>query len=219
MTRKGYRISRTMVPADSMALVTLAQAKAVLGIDPADTSQDAALTQHIDQVSLAIGNYCDRIFVHQTYRDQFRYTCSWIAPGEPLRVRQFPIVTDVAGAPLLIVTEDGAAVDPAGIEIDSETGLVYRLTSTLGVGTWTGMSIVTDYDGGFEPIPADVQGAALEWITARWAARGRDPALRSETIPDVISQVWATTSDMTSSTFAVPGGVQSLLAPYRLWWA
>jgi Phage gp6-like head-tail connector protein len=211
----NYRISRLITPAASLALITLDQAKAALGIDPADTSQDAALTQQIDQVSRAIDNYCDRIFVRQGYTDQYRYVYNWLASGEPLLTRQLPIAADVAGAAVVTISEDGVAVDLASFEADLERGALYRLDGTAP-SSWTGTSIVVDYDAGFVPIPEDVQSAALEWLTARWKAQGRDPALRSETIPDVITQVWSSDA-VSTTTSSIPSGVQDWLAPYRLW--
>lgn len=218
MTAPNYHISRVVTPADSLALVTLDQVKAALGIDLADTSQDAALTQQIAQVSRAIDNYCDRTFARQGYRDQFRYVYNWLTSGEPLRTRQahFPIGVD--GLPVVIITEDGAALDPALWEADIATGELYRLGGANVIGTWTGSTIVVDYDGGFDPIPSDVQGAALEWVNVRWSTRGRDPTLRGQTIPDVIEEVYADPSRNNSgATAAMPGLVLDWLQPYRLW--
>jgi hypothetical protein len=216
MTR-NYRISRVMVPATSTALITLDEAKTALGISLADTSQDAAITQQIDQVSAAINNYCDRIFVRQTYEDHFRYVCQWVAPGKPIRTRQYPIPTDLDGVPLLTVTEDGAAIDPTMWEIDIETGWLYRLNGSNAVASWSGNSIIVDYDGGYDTIPADLQGAALDWLKIRRAGAGRDPLLRSETIPDIISQTWATAVDLASAATSIPSSVRDWLSGYRYW--
>jgi hypothetical protein len=164
-----YRISRVTTPATSLALVTLDQAKAALGIDPADTSQDAALQQQIDSVSQAINNYCDRVFVVQSYRDQVRGACGrW---GEPLVTRQYPIVLDPGGVPLVAVVDDGAALDPTLLEVYPETGSLYRLdAASLDPSVWASPLLVVDYTAGFDPIPADVQSAALEYLAARWFA-------------------------------------------------
>jgi Phage gp6-like head-tail connector protein len=207
----GYTITRVITPAASLALVTLDQAKAALGIDPADTSQDALIQQEIDAVSGAINNYCDRIFVRQTYRDQIRRACDWLGTGRPLETRQWPIPLDNTGAPVLTVTEDGAILDPALWEIEVETGSVYRLDTSAMIYSWIGQVILLDYDAGYDVVPADVEGAALEYLTSRWAARGRDPALRRQTVPDVLTQDWytdATTPSMSST-------VRDWLAPYR----
>jgi hypothetical protein len=215
MPPTNYRITRVIAPASSLALVSLDQAKVALGIDPADTSKDALIQQYIDQVSLAIDNYCDRTFVRQTYRDQNRYVCNWLAPGKPLMTRQWPIPLDDGGAPVLTVSEDSALVDPVQWEVEIETGSLYRLDTSAAVNSWTGNLIVIDYDAGYDEIPPDVQGAALEYLMVRWSSAGRDPALRSETIPDVISQTYTDTT--IAGATAVPSGVRDWLTPYRRW--
>ena len=215
-TNVRYRITRTVTRADSLALITLDQAKETLGIDPGDTSQDAALEQQIEAVSAAVNGYCNRVFVVQSYQDSLRYVTNWLYAGEPLRTRQFPIVVDDLGVPSVAVIENGAALDVAYWEVYPEEGALYRLNGDIS-GAWTGAAIVIDYTAGFDPIPADVQGACLEWLTARWHAVGRDPALRSETIPDLITQVYA--GDMGAGTAAgsMPPGARDLLGPYRIW--
>jgi hypothetical protein len=208
----GYRITRVVTPADSLALVTLEQAKDILNIDPADTSQDAELKEQIDATSQAINNYCDRIFVVQTYRDQVRGACGrW---GEPLVTRQYPIAVDSAGVPLLLtVTDDGAALDPTLLEVYPETGSLYRLDAASSApSAWASPLLVVDYTAGFDTIPSDVQSAALQLLAARWFAMGRDPTLRTESIPDVITHVYY--SDTTSP--GMPSGVREFLAPYRI---
>lgn len=108
MRPRGYCISRVITPASSLALMTLDQAKTALGIDLADTSQDAAIMQEIAAVSAAIDNYCDRIFIRQTYRDQLRSVCNWLPQGHPIQTEQWPIPLAETGASILTVTEDGA---------------------------------------------------------------------------------------------------------------
>jgi hypothetical protein len=206
----GYRITRTVTPAPSLALVSVDQAKEALGIDSADTSQDAALTAQIDAVSIAINNYCDRVFAVQTYRDQYREVCgNW---GEPLVMRQYPL--DTTG---LVITENGGALNLALVEVWPETGRLHRLDAAGTPSGWGVALLVVDYTAGFDPIPADVQAATLEWLTARWHAIGRDPALRSETIPDLITQVYAGDAGAGTSSGQMPPGARNLLEPYLMW--
>lgn len=213
--RHGYRITRVVTPATSMALVSIDDAKAALGIDAADTSQDAALTAQIEATSTAINNWCDRIFVVQTYRDQLRNACG--AYGEPLVTRQYPIVVDSGGVPLVSVVQDGVAVAAAMLEVFPEAGEVYRLDAAMQPGAWDAALVVVDYTAGYDPIPADVQGACLEWLTARHNAIGRDPALRSEMIPDVITQVYAGDAGAGTAAGQMPPGARDLLWPYKVW--
>lgn len=214
-TNVRYRITRVVTPASSLALVTLDEAKAALKIPLADTSQDAALTQQIDAASAAVNNYCNRIFVVQAYQDQLRYVYNWLYAGEPLRTRQFPIVVS-GGDALVAVFEDGASLDPAAWDVYPEEGAIYRLDGTT-VTSWRGTTILVDYTAGFDPIPPDVKGASLEWITARWFAAGRDPALRSESVPDLLTQGYAGDGGAGTSAGSIPPGAQQLLAPYKIW--
>jgi hypothetical protein len=196
-----------------MALVSLDDAKVALGIDAADTSQDAALTQQIEATSMAVCNWCDRIFAVQVYRDQLRD--AYGAYGEPLVTRQYPIV--VADGTSLTVSEGGVALNPTLVEVFPEAGEVYRLDAAAVPSAWGAALVVVDYTAGFDPIPADVQGACLEWLTARWHAVGRDPALRSETVPDLITQVYAGDAGAGTSAGALPPGARYLLEPYKVW--
>jgi hypothetical protein len=212
-----YRISRVITPATNFDLVTLDQVKAALGIDPTDTSQDAALQQHITQVSAAIARYCDRVFVQQVYRDQFRAVYNWLAAGDPLMTRQNPIAVDDTGLPLATITENGAIIDATAWDVNPNSGEFYRVDGAL-VTQWTGTTILIDYTAGFDPIPDDVQAAALEWLGVQWhSGYGRDPTLRSETIPDLITQVWDTGGGSTESKTAMPASVEYLLCSYRIW--
>ena len=213
--RHGYRITRVVTPAASMALVSLDDAKTALGIDAGDTSQDATLTAQIEATSMAINNFCDRIFVVQTYRDQLRD--AYGVYGEPLVTRQYPIMVDDSGVPVVAVTEGGAALDAELLEVFPEGGAIYRLDAALVPSAWGAALVTVEYAAGFDPIPADVQGACLEWLTARHNAIGRDPALRSETIPDLITQVYAGDAGAGTSGGAIPPGARDLLAPYKIW--
>lgn len=213
--RSDYRLSRTVTPAASQALVTVDQAKLVLGLDAADTSQDAALQAQINQTSAAIHRYVDHILVQQGYRDQYRYVCNWMGIAEPLKLRQYPIAVDNAGYPIVSIVQDGASIDPLYYEVDIERGWLYSIDSAGSYG-WTGLLITVDYTAGFEPMPEDIQAAALDWLTSRYHAEGRDPALRSETIPDVLSQVYAGDFGAGTAGGAIPPAARDLLQPYRL---
>src|SRR6266436_8688814 len=151
----NYLISRVVTPASSLALVTPDQAKEALNIVPADTTQDAAVTEQIDQVSQAINNHCNRIFVRQGYRDQYRQVRNWLGYGQPLRTRQAPIGVDATSDPVLIITEDGTVLDPTLFEADLDEGAIYRLDDGAMPSMWAGSIIIVDYDGGFDPIPDD----------------------------------------------------------------
>lgn len=209
-----YRISRTVTPAATMALVTLDQAKLVLGIT--DTANDAALSAQIGQVSAAIQRYCDRVLVQQGYRDQFRYVLNWMLVGEPLPLRQYPLAVDENGYPIASVVQDGVSVDAATLEANTDRGYLYRLDGGGAFG-WTGMLITVDYTAGYDPVPEDLQAACLEWLSGRWYSVGEDPALRAETIPDLITQTYnggSSSGGEAGGAAAMPMSVRDMLAPF-----
>lgn len=207
-----YRISRTVTPAASMDLVTLDQAKLALGIT--DTASDQKLSAQIGQVSAAIHRWCDRVLVRQGYRDQFRYVLNWMCVGEPLPLRQYPLAVDENGYPIASVVQDGVAVDAATLEANTERGYLYRLDSGAAFG-WTGLLITVDYTAGYDPVPEDLQAACLEWLSGRWYSVGEDPALRAETIPDLITQTYNSGGGADGGGgSSMPMSVRDMLAPY-----
>jgi len=209
----NYHISTVIEPAATFALVSVEMAKDFLQIPASDTSQDGTLGVQIAQVSAAINTYCDRVFVRQSYRDQFRMPSNWLGAGEPLVTRQRPIVM-VAGVPILTVIEDGSSI--TGWEVYSHPGHLYRLNGGSAAAAWAGALVVVDYEAGFELIPEDVQGACLQWLSSRWTTRGHNPMLKSQTIPDVVAETYFG-MDMTTQSAAMPNEVQQILNSYRLW--
>lgn len=204
-----YPTSTVIKPAISIGLCSLAAAKDELGLDPADTSQDGIIGRQIQQVSASINSYCGRVFVRQTYRDTFRDTCRTCGP---LVTRQSPIALE-AGEPVLVITELGSLLAVAEYEVHSETGSLYRLDLNGAATAWTADRVVVDYDAGFDAIPHDLQAACLQWLTARHSMRGRDPMLRSQTIPDVVAETYW----VDPAAPAVPASVSELLRPYCMW--
>lgn len=211
--RDDYRLHRVIQPAVSMALISVDRAKDVLGIPSSDTSQDGMIGRQIASVSAAINQYCDRIFVQQGYRDQFRSVYSWCAYGHPLMLRRFPIAVDENGDPILAVTQDG--VEQFKYEANLDTGALYRLDeNTSAPSAWAGASITVDYTAGYAVIPDDIQAAASEWVASRFSTSGRDPTLRSQTIPDIIVETYAASGGSEMSGSSMPSGARDLLAGY-----
>jgi len=208
------RISTVITPAASNWLVSLDAALDAASLTSDGGAQDSQIGRQIGQVSAAINTYCNRIFVRQSYRDQFRGVC-YLGCGKPLVLGQAPIAVDGGGDVVLTATEDGTAVSLAEWEIDRGAGLLSRLDSSGGISSWSGTLIAVDYDAGYDLIPDDVQAAALEWLSARWSTRGRDPALRSLTIPDVVAESYF---DPTAASAAgMPSSVKTTLDQYRIW--
>jgi hypothetical protein len=211
-----HQISIVTMPAASLALVSLDVAKDALRVT-VDT-KDGLIGRQIAQVSAAINTYCNRVFVRQSYRDQFRYSTNWLGFGSPLVLVHSPVAVDADGDLVLTVDEDGALVGTTEWSVDRSSGALYRLDSAGGFAAWSGALVTVNYDAGFDIIPDDVQAAALEWLTARWNSYGRDPALRSLNIPDVVSETYFDPGATSGAIVGgVPVGVKRTLDQYRVW--
>jgi hypothetical protein len=100
-------------------------------------------------------------------------------------------------------------------------GVLRRMCSDLPI-TWCPGKIVVVYKAGWtvatvDAIPPDLEAAIIEQVKTMYLTRGRDPTLRSETVPDVHQ-----------ATFSVAGGdsvgdsgllvqVEGALATYKGW--
>lgn len=208
------QISTVITPANSLWLVDLDDALDELGLTSDGGTQDNQVSRMIGQVSAAINNYCNRIFVRQSYRDQFRSVCDWPAYGNPLVLRQAPVAADTNGDLVLTASEDGNAIGTTEWEVASGTGALYRLNSSGGYALWSGSLVVVDYDAGYDVIPDDVQSAAMRWLSMRYSTRGRDTQLKVEEEVGVQRYEYF---QVGAGTVGTPPEVSEMLSPYRLW--
>lgn len=154
-------------------IVTLAEAKAYLGIEHAD--DDTRLGAICTRVTGDIETYTRRSFQGVT-AGAVAYVdgggAALIMPGEP--------ITEVASI------EDAAAsneaVDPAEIEI-AEAGLIYRRQSGARV-CWPGRNrdsrYKVKYSHGYATPPAAVKGAAYDMVASRYERPDITETSRSE---------------------------------------
>lgn len=216
------RITVVTTPADSYDLVTLAQAKQSLEIETADTTHDALLRQLIARASDTFARACDRVFALEEVEETFRFNTS----TEALRLSHYPVVE------ITDVTVSGGALADTDYFVDADKGLLYNDSFC---GRWGSafqfsrmVKVVVNYTGGFvlpggeEPegsrlLPADVTAAVLALISVNYLdiTSARDSDLRSEDIPGVISQTFASSTSTTSSE-AFPAPVSDAIARYRV---
>ncbi|MFC0410977.1 head-tail connector protein [Roseomonas elaeocarpi] len=196
-----------VTPAKSRLLTTVPAARDHLLLG--DDVDETYLRDLIAQASAAIVSHCRRAFARETVRETFRPRGS-----APLILDRTP----VAGAVTLTVA--GQAVDADGTELNTLSGLLYRLDGAARWTAWGCDATAVEYTGGYalpgEPdrdLPADIEEACLIMVAARHAARGRDPMLRSETTEGVGSASFIATADMSG----MPPQAAALLEPYRRW--
>lgn len=188
-----------VAPAGPYDLIDLATVKDELDIEPADTSQDLRLARAITEESLVIASYCNRVFALETVQDQIypeRDAYPYQVPGgvAPLQLSRWPIAGDVTS--VVIVDPPGTAttlIEGQDFLTDAARGWLIRLDQYTGYPTrWDPVMTTVVYPAGYAQgtagIPADLSGAALRLITARWKARGRDPLLMSRDQPGALGQ-------------------------------
>jgi hypothetical protein len=126
---------KVLTPADSYALLTLDELKAILNVPPTDTSEDAHLQMLIDQYSDVVATMCNRVFAYETVEETWR--CS---DSPRLFLTRYP----VADADLVSVESPrGSILDPAIYELENASGKL-RIE-----GAWSEPVTVT-YSGGYQ---------------------------------------------------------------------
>jgi hypothetical protein len=199
-----------LTPASSRALTTLATVKDEIDAGPDDT--DARLSRWIAEESERIETYLGRALAEEVLQETFRLR-DWAnrltgAPGH-LRLTRRP-VTAIAS-----IDVDGITLATGQYEADAGAGLLYRLHDDRRVW-WCGRTVVARYTAGYASIgtlPRPIEAACLALIRHRWAARGRDPMLRSLAIPGVATeQYWV---GATGEDGDMPPEIAAMLDPFR----
>lgn len=194
--------------ATSRALVSLEAAKQQLDIAADDTGQDQDLQRVIARASSLIERHCCRVFAREVVRETFRQVDA-----------RYCVVLQRDPATIRAVVADGELLDPERYELDGQ--LLYRIRHGVHAG-WFTQRLVVDYAAGYqlpgqpedadaEPLPADLEQACLLLITAMREAAGRDPMLRSQTVPETLSQSWL---DPRNAAAHLPPQVADALGPH-----
>lgn len=208
------RIITTVVAAGSADLVTLATVKEELDIASADTSKDSTLTRYLRSASRAALQYCNRrTFATETLKDEIRpeIVPHSVLSGlfDVLQLSMWPVQT------IASLTEDGTPLT-GGTDylLDLATGQLTRLDAAGSRTVWNAKPKIVQYDAGYDAVPDDVADAVIRMVTARYAAKGRDPTVRSEDIPGVRSiQRWIATG---SDAGNMPPEITDMLDNYRV---
>jgi hypothetical protein len=209
---------------ENRRLVSLVRLKRELGIT--DRTSDDLLNDLRDDVSRQIARHCAREFA----RDALTITIRLDYPGklvEAIALKgPFPqpdkAVADYVT--LTSVTENDTALDvTADVEIDPESGLLYRLCAGARIYWPQGAKIVVVLTAGYvlpddrgtTTLPSDVQRAALDLAKMAHYARRRDPLLRSSSIEGMSSQSFALPGAVGGMDGAIPGNVAGMLSAFK----
>lgn len=168
----------------------------------------AAVLDLIDKASAAIASHCRRVLAEEVVSETFRIP---LPDGHPLILSRTP-VTAIAS-----VLEDGIAILPADRELEAESGLLHRLRQDQR-SAWSG-KVVVEYTAGWRmpgqtnrTLPDDIERAAVLLAAAMHHARGRDMAVRSESVDGVASISYR---DPKAGHDDMPAEVAGLLSRWR----
>jgi hypothetical protein len=195
--------------ATSRLLTTRTRFKSEVGITA--TTDDDMIDAWLLEASDAIAAYCGRQLLPETVSETFR-----LAPGElayrpnvmPLTLARWPVTT------LTSVVEEGVTLASTDYEVDKNTGCLWRLSDGYRA-RWYSVNIVVAYIAGYADSTAprsSLATACLSVLKHRWAARSRDPMVKSQDIPGVLrTDYWV--GSVGDGPF--PAEVMALLDPYR----
>jgi hypothetical protein len=174
--------------ATSTDLTVLATVKEELGIAPQDNSNDAVLQKAIRRASGIVTEYCGQKFAQETVTETFwpEYSRGGCAVQmTSLLLTRRPIVS------IASVTVDGSEKSSSEYRFNSASGELAAISSSGYPSFWgIAQGAVVVYTAGYallDSLPDGIEDAVLILIRDAWFAKGRDPRVRSESIPGVIS--------------------------------
>lgn len=193
-------------PAANQDLVALTDVRDELG---SPRAQDARLRRYITAASAVIATYTRRVWREETVTETFYasyfsagwrgWTGGWGWRWQPYRRsdgKPTPLVLTrypVSSVESVVVGPDTS--DPATYLLDGPKGLLYSWDGgMLTPVTWGIDTVAVNYVAGYAlaDIPPDVQQACMTVIRQRYFSYGRDPYLRSISVPGVQEEsYWA----------------------------
>jgi hypothetical protein len=193
-------IVEILSPALSSALTTLDRVKGELDITT--TTYDVTLLAKINEASsdveAALGFRVPKEDVRETF---WHDAVSLPVPsihGARVPPQTTLFLTRKKVRAIASVVVDDATLDPSEYRLDPDAGLLDRLDSSGYPCTWrfcksviiamTAGYILPGIDG--RDLDYGIEGAVVALVSSYWAARGRDPTLKGETVPGVIQREW-----------------------------
>ena len=198
-----------LTPAESRDLTALETLK--LQLDITSNEEDEKLKIWIHQASVAIEDFCCRVFAQEFVRESVRLDT--YGAGQFIYLSRRPIVE------ITSITENGTAlVVDTDYEVETDSGLLWRMSNNYRT-CWTGASrVIVEYIGGYsllDELPYPIERACIHLVKNYRAMNMRDPLLRSEEIPGVIRYDYQVTNPA-GQDGGMPPDVTSLISPYRL---
>ncbi len=200
-------------------LVSLADMKAFLDIDPMDTTQDVFLTLQLNIISETIESYCGRKFLQGNYTQY--YYLDEMGNTEEVQAYHYPVVSVSS-----ILENDTALTD--SYRIEKEIGLFIREKRLWLQSSFVSWSVVPKltiaYSAGYAAIPYAIQYVVTSWVQEKYNRKsaGIDLNFGSDvqkvSIPGALSidfDYTLTNNDRSNAFGNIIGNYVNVLDPYR----
>lgn len=197
-------------PASDLSLLTIEELRAACGVT--GTAEDAALTTLGLRLSAAIARACGVASDGVNPPTLLRETCTEVF--RPKQGRETLVLSRRPVTSIASLAENGTALEPADYEIHAASGVVSRLCGDISA-RWPCGKISVVYVAGYQAAPDELKLAASKLATALYAETARDPNLKREEVPGVMTQefwVGPATDPLLSQE------ISDLLAPFRQRW-
>ena len=126
-------------------------------------------------------------------------------PNHLLVVENYPANTGANFAPTPLA-------EGLDFVVDAEAAQLSRLYLSGYTRPWPYFPITVHYSAGFATIPPEVAEAAMRLVAMRYAARGRDPTIKSETVFGVASATYVAGD----ARGAIPSEIADILGAFRM---
>ena len=166
-------------PAGAYDLVTLAEMKMKLLIDPSNTTFDGLLAELITNISETIGTMCNRVFIKEEVQETFYQLNDGNGTTQRLYFSRWPVkLADIA-------TINGNGIDILPDNILNSTAGTWVLEEKTGTlyqpslyGSWSGV-VDVGYAGGYAPdeVPGTLKFCVEGLIRESYMSWIRNPAL------------------------------------------
>lgn len=198
-------IIAVVTPVSTTRLVTLASVKENLGLS--GSTYDTLLTRFIDEATFRLARRSDR-----PHWGSERVTETWRFDD----CQEHILLSRRPPSQIHTITVDGTALTTADWERDGRK--LYRLDGSDGRREWSSGKTVVDYTAGYvleASAPADLAAACRTLVALQWFARARDPLVKSEDVPGVISQEYWVGDMPVDDPDGLPAGIASMCWYYR----
>lgn len=143
---------------------------------------------------------------------------TWLATGQE-RSTMVVLPWRVPVTVIVSVVEDGASL-VQGTDYRLMSGGMLERTAYDTAIPWSPNKIVATYTAGWvlpDGVPAELEGQVIEQVKMRYLGTDRDPALRSEAVPEVWSGAYGVAGGDSIGESGLLRSLEAALAPYRDW--